>query len=73
MVRYRAVQGDGLHLLVSVSFLKFDEVTHGPLRYCGSRTIVVTTNHSAPSGSLNESKNSFTVASALYGIPFFRR
>ena len=49
----------------SDSFLKFVLVTKGSLRYCGSSTIVVTTNQVSPLRSLDRSKNSFKTALAL--------
>jgi hypothetical protein len=45
--------------------LKFVLVTNGVVRYCGSSTIVVTTNHVEPSFSVERSKYSRSVVLSL--------
>src|SRR5687768_4005197 len=52
---YLTAHGCGSHFDPSASFLKWLVVTQGVFRYCGSVTIVVTTNQLAPPGSSNRS------------------
>ena len=68
---YRAEQAAGLNPVASRCFLKFVLVTNGSVRFCGSSTIVVTTNHGSPFRSIERSKNSFKTVFPLYGGPFF--
>src|SRR5262245_583417 len=62
---YLTKQAVGAHPVPSPCLLKLVLVTNGVVKYCGSSTIVVTTNHVEPSFSLERSKYSRSVVLSL--------
>src|ERR1019366_5571829 len=63
----------GFHLASLASFLYWEVITKGWLRYIGSVVMIVTTINGSPLGSLIKSKYSTRLVFSLYGTPFLRR
>src|SRR5262245_60976207 len=56
--------GVGFQPLVSVCFLNWTVRTYGPVMYCGSSRMFVTSRYVLPSGSVNVANHSVNVALA---------